>query len=55
MLCFNMKTYAHDLHCDGGRKLAINLNVEIDANLIAAYRVTVFLPFRTGENKRIAV
>ena len=50
-----MKTYAHDPHRGGWRKLAMNLKAEIDANLIEAYRGTVFLPFKPGVNKRIAV
>ena len=33
----------------------MNLKAEIDANLIEAYRGTVFLPFKPGVNKRIAV
>ena len=51
----NVKTYAHDLHREGGRKLAINLKAEMDANLIEAYGGKVFLPFKSGENKRSAV
>ena len=33
----------------------MNLKAENDANLIEAYRGTVFLPFKSDENKRIAV
>ena len=40
---------------DGWAKLAKNLKAEIDTDLIEAYRGTASLPFKAGENKRIAV
>ncbi len=40
---------------DGWARLAKNLKAEIDAELIEAYRGTVSLPFKAGENRRIAV
>ena len=40
---------------DGWAKLAKNLKAEIDTDLIEAYRGTTSLPFKAGENKRIAV
>ena len=40
---------------DGWAKLAKNLKAEIDTDLIETYRGTVSLPFKAGENKRIAV
>ena len=40
---------------DGWSKLAKNLKAEIDEELIEAYRGTVSLPFKAGENKRAAV
>ena len=40
---------------DGWAKLAKNLKAEIDTDLIEAYRGTDSLPFKAGENKRIAV
>ncbi len=40
---------------DGWAKLAKNLKAEIDTDLIEAYRGTISLPFKAGENKRIAV
>ena len=40
---------------DGWAKLAKNLKAEIDRDLIETYRGTVSLPFKAGENKRIAV
>ena len=40
---------------DGWAKLAKNLKAEIDTELIEAYRSTTSLPFKAGENKRIAV
>ena len=40
---------------EGWARLARNLKAEIDEGLIEAYRGTVSLPFRPGDNKRIAV
>ena len=40
---------------EGWAKLAKNLKAEIDEELIDAYRGTVSLPFKAGENRRIAV
>ncbi len=40
---------------DGWSRLARNLRVEIDEDLIEAYRGTVSLPFEPGEHQRIAV
>ena len=40
---------------DGWSKLAKNLRAEIDENLIEAYHGAVSLPFKPGENRRIAV
>ena len=40
---------------DGWGRLARNLRTEIDEGLIEAYRSTVSLPFKPGENRRIAV
>lgn len=40
---------------DGWSRLAKNLKTEIDTELIEAYRGTLSLPFKLGENKRIAV
>ena len=40
---------------DGWTRLAKNLRAEIDPDLIEAYRGTVSLPFKAGDNKRIAV
>ena len=40
---------------DGWAKLAKNLKAEIDTDLIETYRGTTSLPFKAGENKRIAV
>ena len=40
---------------EGWSRLAKNLKAEIDEDLIEAYRGTVSLPFKPGDNKRIAV
>ena len=40
---------------DGWSRLAKNLKVDIDEELIEAYRGTASLPFEVGDNKRIAV
>ncbi|MFA0889243.1 MAG: site-specific DNA-methyltransferase [Synergistales bacterium] len=40
---------------EGWAKLAKNLKAEIDQDLIEAFRGTVSLPFKLGENKKIAV
>ena len=40
---------------EGWSRLAKNLKVEIDKDLIEAYRGTVSLPFEPGDNRRIAV
>jgi adenine-specific DNA-methyltransferase len=40
---------------EGWSRLAKNLRAEIDEDLIEAYRGTVSLPFKPGDNKRIAV
>jgi adenine-specific DNA-methyltransferase len=40
---------------DGWSRLAKNLKAEIDEELIEAYRGNKSLPFKSGENKRIAV
>lgn len=40
---------------DGWARLARNLKAEIDEELIEAYRGTVSLPFKSGDNKRVAV
>jgi len=40
---------------EGWSRLARNLKAEIDEDLIEAYRGTVSLPFKPGDNKRIAV
>ena len=40
---------------DGWSRLAKNLRVEIDEELIEAYRGTISLPFEAGDHKRIAV
>ena len=40
---------------DGWARLAKNLKVEIDEELIEGYRGTVSLPFEPGEHKRVAV
>ena len=40
---------------DGWAKLARNLNAEIDADLIEAYRGIASLPFEAGEHRRAAV
>jgi len=40
---------------DGWSRLAKNLKVEIDEELIEKYRGTISLPFESGEHKRIAV
>ena len=40
---------------DGWAKLTKNLKAEIDTDLIEAYRGTTSLPFKAGENNRIAV
>lgn len=40
---------------EGWSRLAKNLKAEIDGELIEAYRGTVSLPFKAGDNKRIAV
>ena len=40
---------------DGWAKIARNLKVEIDEDLISAYRGTVSLPFGAGEHRRAAV
>ncbi|MGH9845434.1 MAG: hypothetical protein ACREEM_42520 [Blastocatellia bacterium] len=40
---------------DGWARLAKNLKAEIDEELIEAYRGTISLSFKAGENKRIAV
>ena len=40
---------------DGWAKLAKNLKAEIDTDLIEVYRGTTSLPFKAGENNRIAV
>jgi adenine-specific DNA-methyltransferase len=40
---------------EGWSRLARNLKAEIDEDLIEAYRGTVSLPFRPGDNRRIAV
>jgi adenine-specific DNA-methyltransferase len=40
---------------DGWSRLARNLKAEIDGELIEAYRGTVSLPFKPGDNKRVAV
>ena len=40
---------------DGWARLAKNLKAEIDEELIEAYRGTVSLPFKPGQNRRIAV
>ena len=40
---------------DGWAKLAKNLKAEIDTDLIEAYRGTTSLPFKAGDNNRIAV
>jgi len=40
---------------EGWARLAKNLKAEIDAELIAAFRGTVSLPFEAGKHKRIAV
>ena len=40
---------------EGWSRLAKNLKAEIDEDLIEAYRGTVSLPFKAGDNKRIAV
>ena len=40
---------------DGWARLAKNLKVEVDPELIEAYRDTVSLPFDVGENRRIVV
>ncbi len=40
---------------DGWSRLARNLRVEIDEDLIEAYRGTTSLPFEMGENQRVAV
>jgi adenine-specific DNA-methyltransferase len=40
---------------EGWSRLARNLKAEIDEDLIEAYRGTVSLPFKVGDNRRIAV
>jgi len=40
---------------EGWSRLARNLKAEIDEDLIEAFRGTVSLPFKPGDNKRIAV
>ena len=40
---------------EGWARLAKNLKVEIDEELIEAYRGTESLPFEPGEHRRIAV
>jgi len=40
---------------DGWSRLARNLKAEIDGELIEAYRGTISLPFKPGDNKRVAV
>jgi adenine-specific DNA-methyltransferase len=40
---------------EGWSRLARNLKAEIDEDLIEVYRGTVSLPFKLGDNKRIAV
>ncbi len=40
---------------EGWARLAKNLKAEIDEELIEAYRGTVSLPFKPGDNRRIAV
>ena len=40
---------------DGWARLARNLRAEIDEDLIEAYRGTTSLPFKIGENRRVAV
>jgi len=40
---------------DGWSRLARNLKAEIDQELIEAYRGTISLPFKAGENNRVAV
>jgi len=40
---------------EGWSRLAKNLKAEIDEDLIEAYRGTISLPFKPGDNKRIAV
>ena len=40
---------------DGWSRLAKNLKAEIDEDLIEAYRGTVSLPFKVGDNRRTAV
>ena len=40
---------------EGWARLARNLKAEVDEELIEAYRGTVSLPFKPGDNKRIAI
>jgi len=40
---------------EGWSRLAKNLRAEVDEDLIEAYRGTVSLPFKPGDNKRVAV
>ena len=40
---------------EGWARLANNLKAEIEPELIEAYRGTISLPFKPGDNKRIAV
>ncbi|MFO7996666.1 MAG: site-specific DNA-methyltransferase [Dehalococcoidia bacterium] len=40
---------------EGWSRLARNLKAELDEDLLEAYRGTVSLPFKPGDNKRIAV
>jgi adenine-specific DNA-methyltransferase len=40
---------------EGWTKLAKSLKAEVDEELIEAYKGTVSLPFKVGENRRIAV